>query len=88
MGKGTAVRDSADVNLVVFLNGLTGIRDLETARPRLLRELENQVRRHSWRSGQVMLGASKKYGSGFSVALTLDGEDMDILPACYAVRSE
>ncbi|PVD20448.1 hypothetical protein C0Q70_18604 [Pomacea canaliculata] len=44
LGKGTAVRNLADIDLVVFVNGLSSIDELQRARPQLLAGLREKVR--------------------------------------------
>ena len=43
LGKGTAVRNTADIDLVVFINGLTSIEDLMAQRECLLKRLKRRV---------------------------------------------
>ncbi|KAL8609120.1 hypothetical protein ACOMHN_046726 [Nucella lapillus] len=77
LGKGTAVRDSADIDLVVILNGLRTISDLVAQRPPLLRRLEKAVDGYSpWR-GKVQLQDKTRY----SLCYLLNGQEVDILPA-------
>ncbi|KAL8609119.1 hypothetical protein ACOMHN_046725 [Nucella lapillus] len=77
LGKGTAVRGSADIDLVVILNGLRTISDLVEQRPHLLGRLEKAVNGYlPWR-GNVEL----KDKTSFSLCYLLNGEEVDILPA-------
>ena len=81
--KGTAVRGSADIDLVVFLNGLSSIQDLQNSRRRLLGELEEEVESYRpWR-GRIVLESRSPY----SLSYALDGQEVDILPA-FDILSE
>lgn len=73
LGKGTAVRDLADIDLVVFVNGLTSIDDLKEEREDLLEDLEDHLRT----TAKISPEKSSKY------SLTYDWHDIkvDILPA-------
>ncbi|XP_076449878.1 2'-5'-oligoadenylate synthase 1-like isoform X1 [Babylonia areolata] len=82
LGKGTAVRGSADIDLVVVLNGLSGVSDLVKNRRFLLDRLHQEATRYkAWR-GTVVL----KEQTPFSLCYTLNGQEMDVLPALNAER--
>ncbi|XP_025086254.1 2'-5'-oligoadenylate synthase 1-like [Pomacea canaliculata] len=73
LGKGTAVRDLADIDLVVFINGLTSIADLQANRGRLLNDLEQKVKN--------VLGISPVKRTQYSLSFNWNGHKVDILPA-------
>ena len=77
------MRGSADIDLVVFLNGLSSIQDLQDSRPGLLDELEKKVENYMpWR-GRIVLQDRTR----FSLCYTLDGQEVDVLPA-FDILSE
>ena len=76
------MRGSADIDLVVFFNGLSSIEDLEASREHLLNELKEKVQSYKpWR-GRIELEDSTK----FSLCYTLDGQEIDILPAFDIIK--
>ncbi|KAK7114853.1 hypothetical protein V1264_000842 [Littorina saxatilis] len=84
LGKGTAVRGSPDIDLVVFLNGITSIENLVDKRKELLETLEETVSSYGpWR-GRIKL----EKRTPFFLCYTLDGQEVDILPACDVLARE
>ncbi|PVD20450.1 hypothetical protein C0Q70_18606 [Pomacea canaliculata] len=73
LGKGTAVRNRVDIDLVVFVNGLTSIDHLETARPELLADLEETLRQ----SARIQPISRTR----FSLKYNWNDIEVDILPA-------
>ena len=78
------MRGSADIDLVVFFNGLSSIQDLQNSRRRLLGKLEEVVENYRpWR-GRIVF----KSRSPYFVSYVLDGQKVvDILPA-FDILSE
>ncbi|PVD20449.1 hypothetical protein C0Q70_18605 [Pomacea canaliculata] len=80
LAKGTALRDSSDIDLVVFINGLTDIDDLMVAREALKRR---------------MIAAAETYPSSlktkkstkFAAKFAFNNIELDVLPAFDALRS-
>ena len=76
------MRGSADIDLVVFFNGLSSISDLEASRKHLLDLLKEKVQSYGpWR-GRIAL----QNRTLFSLCYTLDGQEIDILPACDIIK--
>ena len=76
------MRGSADIDLVVFFNGLSSIEDLQANRKYLLDLLEEKVQSYGpWR-GRIAL----ENRTLFSLCYTLDGQEIDILPACNIIQ--
>ena len=77
------MRGSADIDLVVFLNGLSSIQDLQYSRPGLLNKLEKKVKNYMpWR-GRIVL----QDHTPFSLRYILDGQQVDVLLA-FDILSE
>nr|KAG5693109.1 hypothetical protein BaRGS_014059 [Batillaria attramentaria] len=72
LGKGTATPES-DIDLVVYFNGLNSIEHLKSARPELNQLIASHIGRH--------LQLSQLKQSSWFVKCTLDGIEMDIVPA-------
>ena len=78
------MRGSADIDLVVFFNGLGKMKKLMQTRPQLLDELKAKVDSYQpWR-GRVEL----KKRTSYFLSYILDGEELDILPAFDVVKGE
>lgn len=73
LGKGTAVRERADIDLVVFVNGLRSIADLQAARGELLDRIQAKV--------DEMLQIKARTRTKYSLSFEWQGNDVDILPA-------
>ena len=72
------MRGSADIDLVVFFNGLSSIQDLKASRRHLLDKLEGKVKSYEpWR-GRI----EQDNRTNFSLSYILDGQEIDVLPAC------
>nr|KAG5693114.1 hypothetical protein BaRGS_014064 [Batillaria attramentaria] len=84
LGKGTAIKGSADIDLVVFFNGLPTVDDLKRELPNLLQIIQDEVKDHSEWKGRVKQVKVTPY----SVTFTLDGQKVDILPASEAIRRD
>ena len=78
------MRGSADIDLVVFFNGLGKMRKLMQTRPQLLDELKAKVDSYEpWR-GRVKLRKMMLYFLSYN----LEGMTLDILPAFDVVKGE
>ena len=78
------MRGSADIDLVVFFNGLGGMKKLMKTRRQLLDELNAKVNSYEpWR-GRVELRKKTSY----FLSYILEGEELDILPAFDVVKGE
>ncbi|KAK7478370.1 hypothetical protein BaRGS_00030374, partial [Batillaria attramentaria] len=84
LAKGTAIKGSADIDLVVFFNGLPTVDDLKRELPNLLQIIQDEVKDHSEWKGRVKQVKVTPY----SVTFTLDGQKVDILPASEAIRRD
>lgn len=83
LGKGTAIRGGADIDLVVYFNGLSTMNDLKSKRPQLLKDLEQKISEIRLWTGRVRLQGKTPY----ALAYTFDGEQMDILPGFDIVKA-
>lgn len=71
------MRESADIDLVVFFNGLSSIQDLESIRESVFDLIENYIKDY----GPWHRRIRPKKRTRFSVSYFLDGHEVDILPA-------
>nr|KAG5693113.1 hypothetical protein BaRGS_014063 [Batillaria attramentaria] len=77
LAKGTAVRGTADIDLVVFVNGIKNITQLgKKSRRKLLQALDSTVRNYPQWRGRLR----EKKRSRFSRSYYFDGNEVDILP--------
>ena len=76
------MRDSSDIDLVVFVNGLEDIKDLQRERKKLLKRIRQKV--NHWKWPTVAKPTIKKYG----ICCKIKEHTVDILPAFDAVESE
>ncbi|KAK7114560.1 2'-5'-oligoadenylate synthase 1A-like [Littorina saxatilis] len=76
LGNDTAARGIADIELVVFLDGLSSVHDLITARAKLLDHLQEVVKGYDhWRSGLKLKERTTLY-----LSYVLYGHELTILP--------
>lgn len=86
LGKGTAVRGTADIDLVVIFNNISSIEDLKATRATLLADLKQRVlNSYSPRTAEERVKFEKE--SKFSLTCVINGEKLDILPAFDVERS-
>lgn len=71
------MRGSADIDLVVFFNGLSSIDDLVSIREWVLNHVETNIAGYRPWQGRI----ARKKRTRFSVSYVLDGHKVDILPA-------
>ena len=71
------MRGSADIDLVVFFNGLSSIQDLERIREWVFDHIEDYIK--DYRPWQSRIRPKKR--TTFSVSYFLDDHEVDILPA-------
>ena len=84
LGKGTSVRDSADIDLVVYVNGLNSIRQLSRKRRPLLEVLKERAERYPDWSGEIEEDKTTR----FSVSFNYGEHEVDVLPASDILESE
>ncbi|KAK7108806.1 2'-5'-oligoadenylate synthase 1A-like [Littorina saxatilis] len=77
LGKGTAVRGSADIDLVMYLNNVSDIYTLIRLREPVLDRLQEAITIYSPWQRRI----SFKKRTPFSVTYILDGNEVDLLPA-------
>nr|KAG5693107.1 hypothetical protein BaRGS_014057 [Batillaria attramentaria] len=82
LGKGTAVRDTADIDLVVYVDGVTTIKELKRARPGILNHLKERVEEYGPWKGKIELKKQTKYALSYKYG----NHDVDILPALNVKR--
>ena len=71
------MRESADIDLVVFFNGLSSIQDLQRIRKSVFDLIEDFIKDYEPWQDRI----EKKKRTRFSVSYFLDGHEVDILPA-------
>ena len=71
------MRGSADIDLVVFFNGLSSIQDLEGIRESVFDHIEKYIKDYGPWQGRI----APKKRTRFSVSNFLGGHEVDILPA-------
>ncbi|XP_070191369.1 2'-5'-oligoadenylate synthase 1-like [Littorina saxatilis] len=77
LGKGTAVRASADIDLVMYLNNVSDIYTLKRLREPVLDSLQEAIKSYTLWQGRIIFDRRTQ----FSVQYILDGNEVDILPA-------
>lgn len=70
------MKGTADIDLVVYINGLSSIRNLERKRGDLLEALKEEIDDYEWDDDIECIKTSK-----FSVSYRLGDHEVDILPA-------
>ena len=84
LGKGTSVRDSADIDLVVYVNGLNSIRQLSRKKRLLLEALKERAARYPDWSEEIEEDKTTR----FSVSFSHGEHEVDILPASDVLKRE
>ena len=86
LGKGTAVKGSTDIDLVVVFNGLGSMKKLKEIRPLLLDQLKEKVQAYTPFLDPPHALAVKKDMN--NLTWSLHGGDMEILLTVDIVNSE
>lgn len=81
LGKGTPIKGKSDIDLVVYLNGFSGMEEFKRIRSDILRELETKAK--TYHAG----GLKDVKLTEYSVQGKFNGEDLDILPTIETINT-
>ncbi|XP_050405319.1 2'-5'-oligoadenylate synthase 1-like isoform X2 [Patella vulgata] len=92
LGKGTAVQQSCDADLVLFLNGYDSMEEFLTRRQRILADIEKWLQQPADQITRMTIKRRTQYNLTYNCEVRYRGKtvklEMDILPAIDVFRSK